>query len=138
MDIATHTHLDELRRSLQSRLLELQAQMAAERSEARNSGSAADAGNDFKELAERHFLMHLDEVHALHEFSEMQAVEAALLRMDAGAYGDCKDCGEPIGLQRLRRMPTALRCLACQQRLEQDMKLSPVSATRLARSADMA
>lgn len=31
---------------------------------------------------------------------------------------DCVDCGEPIGDQRKAAMPSAIRCLACQQAKE--------------------
>lgn len=40
-------------------------------------------------------------------------IQAALERLDAGNYGDCLDCGEPIAAERLRVQPQALRCLAC-------------------------
>jgi len=40
--------------------------------------------------------------------------QAALQRLDAGVYGDCVDCGQPIALERLRVQPAAERCAACQ------------------------
>lgn len=43
-------------------------------------------------------------------------VEAALARIDAGAYGRCVDCGGPIGRGRLEAMPEAARCITCQAR----------------------
>jgi len=48
----------------------------------------------------------------------MSQVEAALRRLDAGTYGDCAGCGEPIPLQRLLVQPAAERCAACQSRFE--------------------
>lgn len=44
---------------------------------------------------------------------ELAAIRAALSRMDAGTYGICRRCGEPIAPQRLRALPTALDCVAC-------------------------
>lgn len=57
-----------------------------------------------------------DEVIALlrHEQDEMRAVEDALARMDAGSYGDCLECGEPIGALRLSVLPEASLCVGCQ------------------------
>jgi len=43
----------------------------------------------------------------------------ALLRLRAGEYGDCSDCGATIPFDRLKAQPSALRCVACQQRREQ-------------------
>ena len=41
-------------------------------------------------------------------------IEAALKRLDTGAYGICEDCGEEIGLARLMASPTAQLCVHCQ------------------------
>jgi RNA polymerase-binding transcription factor len=40
-------------------------------------------------------------------------VEAALARLDAGTYGICETCGDPIGEGRLEALPTARQCVAC-------------------------
>ena len=45
-------------------------------------------------------------------------IEAALERFAHGDYGLCHECGESIGLERLRVVPFALRCTACQSRME--------------------
>ena len=49
---------------------------------------------------------------------EMAAIHAALARIEAGTYGICDTCGEPISAARLTAMPMARRCVACQERLE--------------------
>ena len=50
--------------------------------------------------------------------AELQAVEAALRRIDDESYGECIDCGETIARARLEANPAAARCIACQQRVE--------------------
>lgn len=45
-------------------------------------------------------------------------LEAALLRLDAGKYGDCATCERPIAKARLAVLPFAVRCQPCAQRLE--------------------
>lgn len=40
-------------------------------------------------------------------------VEAALARLDAGEYGVCERCGEPIPDARLEARPTARTCVGC-------------------------
>lgn len=50
---------------------------------------------------------------------ELQRVEAALTRLDAGTYGDCAACGEPIEPARLEASPATPFCLACAEEREQ-------------------
>ena len=45
---------------------------------------------------------------------DLSALGAARQRIKAGTYGICADCGEPIGQDRLRANPVALRCAECQ------------------------
>lgn len=40
----------------------------------------------------------------------VRALAAALDRMDAGRYGRCEVCDEPIGERRLDVLPTSTRC----------------------------
>lgn len=49
---------------------------------------------------------------------EIRAIDAALLRIAAGSYGQCTECGEDIEFGRLRATPTAQRCVPCQSRFE--------------------
>lgn len=51
---------------------------------------------------------------------ELRGVDAAKLRIKAGNYGVCIDCGESIGYERLRAYATAKRCRPCQQKREKD------------------
>jgi RNA polymerase-binding transcription factor len=44
--------------------------------------------------------------------------EQALERLEAGAFGLCTRCGEPIALERLRSAPSSPRCRSCQERFE--------------------
>ncbi len=44
---------------------------------------------------------------------EAQQVHAAIVRIDAGTYGACSTCGEPIGAKRLQALPFATQCMDC-------------------------
>ncbi|MCU1593795.1 MAG: transcriptional regulator, TraR/DksA family [Frankiales bacterium] len=46
--------------------------------------------------------------------------EAALTRLEAGTYGVCIDCGEKIAEARLEFRPEASRCLADQEKFEEN------------------
>lgn len=45
-------------------------------------------------------------------------IDDALRRMDAGTYGLCEGCGEPIEAERLEAIPYATLCMECKRREE--------------------
>ena len=49
-------------------------------------------------------------------------IEEALVRLDAGNYGFCFGCEHEISERRLRAMPFAVRCQACEERREQEQR----------------
>jgi RNA polymerase-binding transcription factor DksA len=48
----------------------------------------------------------------------LRQIDNALARLQAGRYGTCAGCEEPIPLSRLNALPFATRCVACQEQLE--------------------
>jgi len=40
-------------------------------------------------------------------------IDDALAKIDAGTYGSCEQCGQPIGDARLEAMPAARLCIKC-------------------------
>ena len=49
---------------------------------------------------------------------QLRRVELALQRVDAGEYGICQDCEEPILFARLQAQPFASLCIDCQSASE--------------------
>jgi DnaK suppressor protein len=49
-------------------------------------------------------------------------IDEALVRLDAGKYGSCFECEEEISARRLRALPFAVRCQACEERREQEQE----------------
>jgi DnaK suppressor protein len=47
-----------------------------------------------------------------------QQIEEALVRLREGNYGLCADCGVEISEKRLKALPFARRCVACQEKVE--------------------
>jgi DnaK suppressor protein len=45
--------------------------------------------------------------------TRIDQVAAAIVDLDAGAYGRCEQCGEPIGFARLAAVLGTRRCVAC-------------------------
>lgn len=52
------------------------------------------------------------------DLAVLAEVEGALGRLANGSYGACVDCGVDIPYARLAAYPAAIRCVACQSRLE--------------------
>ena len=50
--------------------------------------------------------------------ARLERVRAALHRLEAGDYGDCAACGEPVGFARLQARPEAPLCVSCQEARE--------------------
>ncbi len=48
----------------------------------------------------------------------LEAIDAALARIDAGTYGECVRCGRAIDRDRLEALPYAAKCIEC-KRLEE-------------------
>ena len=40
-------------------------------------------------------------------------IQEALQRLDDGAYGICEQCGEEIGIERLKARPVTTLCISC-------------------------
>ena len=49
--------------------------------------------------------------------SELRQADQAMARMDAGGYGVCAECGNPIPAERLDARPFAVHCVACAEKL---------------------
>ena len=59
---------------------------------------------------------------------ELNQVNDALARLDAGEYGNCKSCGNPIGEARLEAMPFATLCIDCAEDSEDNADLEAFDA----------
>jgi len=62
------------------------------------------------------------------DYSQLRLVEEALDRLNAGDYGICLACDEPIAEKRLRALPWAQYCVTCQETIgmEADLHREPV------------
>jgi DnaK suppressor protein len=71
-------------------------------------GSQAAAASQVFEQQRDLALREKDEQH-------LEAVDAALARLDAGTFGSCIRCGRPIAPERLEALPWAAHCIDCQR-----------------------
>jgi RNA polymerase-binding protein DksA len=48
----------------------------------------------------------------------LASIDAALVRIDQGTYGQCENCGSGISAERLEALPYATKCIECKRREE--------------------
>jgi DnaK suppressor protein len=80
----------------------------------------ATHGHGETEMAARDGQRTIDAALQADAIAALDAVDRALARFDSGTYGDCVSCGQAISTERLLVIPEAARCVACQQRAQQD------------------
>ena len=116
----TKKELDEVRGELMTDRERLRSELNMAEHELhdlmRDAGDGA--GNDQADVGSTTFERD-HEMSLANNAREMLAqTERALLRIEAGTYGVCESCGEPIGKMRLMAFPRATLCLSCKQREE--------------------
>jgi DnaK suppressor protein len=116
----TAAELEQVRAGLQAEAQGLRADIArAARDIAEGgNGSVRDAGDDDADAGSKAF--EREQELALRQNAQdlLDQGDRALSRIDAGTYGVCESCGQPIGKARLQAFPRATLCVACKQREE--------------------
>jgi DnaK suppressor protein len=90
-------------------------QPSAERKEGSPFGKREEEADEASELEKRLVL-----VKRLEE--SLSEVEHALQKYEAGTYGFCDSCGQPIERARLEAIPQASLCLNCKASQARDAK----------------
>jgi DnaK suppressor protein len=116
----TEDELEAVRNELATEAAALRADI--ERSESdiasRLGDAVGDAGDDQADVGAKTFERE-HELALTHNARELLVQnERALARIEAGTYGTCESCGEPIGKARLQAFPRATLCVTCKQREE--------------------
>ena len=108
--------IEVLKRVLASRHAELLEETREDVVRARDETYSALAGpvTDGADRATADVLADLGNAEIARDLREVDQVEAALARIDAGTYGRCTTCSAEIDFERLRAYPVAARCKRCQ------------------------
>lgn len=80
--------------------------------------SADDGGGDAADRASLSLDLDLMVDSAARETKELQNIEDAIAKIEAGTYGVCEECDDVIALARLEYVPNAQFCIECQEKLE--------------------
>lgn len=77
-----------------------------------NNGRQGDMADQASGNNEVHIHLRLKQTDA----KILQAIDEALVRIDKGTYGVCRDCGEPIAEARLQAIPWTRVCITCKEK----------------------
>lgn len=116
----TPDEVAEARAELESEVLRLRAELQA--SDAAISGLMRDsgdgAGDDQADTGTKNITRESELALAANANSMLEQTERALERLEAGTYGLCENCGQPIGKARMQAFPRATLCVDCKQKQE--------------------
>ncbi|MGC9496711.1 TraR/DksA family transcriptional regulator [Streptomyces sp. WG7] len=116
----TPEEAEEARGELQSEADRLRTEIdASERSlqgMMRDSGDGA--GDDEADTGSKNITREHELALAATAREVLTQTERALERLDAGTYGLCENCGNPIGKARMQAFPRATLCVECKQKQE--------------------
>ncbi|MDH6433608.1 RNA polymerase-binding protein DksA [Streptomyces sp. SAI-144] len=82
----------------------------------RDSGDGA--GDDQADTGTKNITRESEMALAANAREMLLQTERALGRLDAGTYGLCENCGNPIGKARMQAFPRATLCVECKQKQE--------------------
>jgi DnaK suppressor protein len=115
------TRYTELKRMLEERQREIQAEVQGRMRDVRSEGTWGGKQNEVFDAVESSEADIQDDI----EFALIQMksetlnkINDALIRLEQGDYGNCFDCGAEIAEKRLRALPFAVRCKDCEEARE--------------------
>ena len=117
----TKSRYNELKRMLEDRRREIQAEVQGKMRDVRSEGTWGGKLNEVLDAVESSEADIQDDI----EFALIQMksetlnkINDALVRLEQDNYGNCFDCGEEIAEKRLRALPFAVRCKECEEARE--------------------
>jgi len=116
----TDAELKQVRAELEAEVPSLRADLAKAASDIaeRLTDAVRDAGDDTADAGTKAFEREHELALNQNARDLLDQGERALSRIDAGTYGVCESCGQPIGKARLMAFPRAHLCVTCKQREE--------------------
>jgi DnaK suppressor protein len=110
----------ELKRMLEERRRDLQAEVQGRMRDVRAESQGGKSHEVFDDVESSEADIQDDIELALIQMKSetLNKINDALARLEHGEYGYCFECGEEIAEKRLRALPFAVRCKACEEARE--------------------
>src|SRR5688500_7316979 len=119
MAALSQEQLDELEAILARQEQELAQAVSAKREEFATTGEQAwPEVKDSIEDGDARMMNSLEVMQLQRNEAALREVRAARQRIREGHYGECDDCGKPIGHGRLKVLPTTRYCVQDEERRE--------------------
>lgn len=111
--MARAVNLKSVRKQLQTKRRELLEGVtrAREMGTLETESAAPDIADRATSAFVREFSFSLSE----NEGKMLRMIDEAIAHLDAGKFGQCVHCEQPIEAQRLQAIPWARHCIACQE-----------------------
>lgn len=129
----SRSRYSELKKMLEDRRRELQAEVKGKMRDVRAEGAWGGKQSEVFDAVESSEADTQDDL----EFALIQMksetlnkVTDALARLEQGDYGNCFECGEEIAEKRLRALPFAVRCKDCEEARENAQQRERQAARR--------
>jgi len=116
----TDSEISQVRCQLADEADELRTEIGKAESDIadRLGDSVSDAGDDQADVGAKTYEREHELSLTYNARDLLAQSERALARIEAGTYGSCESCGQPIGKARLKAFPRATLCVSCKQREE--------------------
>lgn len=117
-------------RRLEEKLLQQQAQLERSMLTAVEQGrqTVTDEIQDVADQAVSSYQKELLFTQGTNGHTQLSLIRLALERIGEGSYGECLQCGSPIGEKRLDALPWTPCCINCQEKIENGEIEDPVRA----------
>lgn len=108
--------LNFFRRLLEDRKREIleEAERALGALNTKSEEACADPSDRASLESDRAFLLRMRD----RERKLLSKIDEAFARIEGGSYGLCEECGDQIGIERLRARPVTTLCIACKSAQE--------------------
>jgi DnaK suppressor protein len=117
----SRTRYSELKKMLEDRQREIQAEVQGKMRDVRAEGAWGGKQSevfDAVESSEADIQDDLEFALIQMKSETLNKITDALKRLEQGDYGNCFECGEEIAEKRLRALPFAVRCKDCEEARE--------------------
>jgi len=113
--VESKKELKDVKKGLMARKQELEEHLTSRSTEQISDGQVQDIGDQALTSIMESLRTSLQDA----EVDEYKRIAKALEMIEQGVYGICTDCKEAISPKRLKLFPDAVRCLICQEVLEE-------------------
>jgi DnaK suppressor protein len=117
-EVTPKSRYSELKRMLEERRRELQAQVQGKMRDVRSDSAGKSEVFDAVESSDADIQDDIEFALIQMKSETLNKINDALIRLEQDNYGNCFECGEEIAEKRLRALPFAVRCKDCEEARE--------------------